>query len=166
MALRLLIVDACVLIDICKADRSVLTLISRHVGPLHVATPVLAEVDQIDESQAVSLGIKLVEPTLDQASEAATARQGLSFSDRLCLLLAKENKWTCVSNDRKLRRACTDDGVSVMWGLELIALLVERKALPAKSAQEIATAIYETNAFIGRAVLTRFLQRIGIRDGS
>lgn len=162
MTIRLLIVDACVLIDLCKADRSVIALISRDLGSVHVATPVLAEVDQLDQSQALSLGIKLVEPTLDQAAEAAAHRGGLSFSDRLCLLLAKANDWTCVSNDRRLRRACADEGVAVMWGLELIAVLVEVGALPPESAREIGVAIADTNTFIGPAVLSGFLVRIGL----
>jgi hypothetical protein len=157
--------DACVLIDFCKSDRSVIALVSRHVGEVHVATPVLAEVDQIEESEAPSLGLKLVEPSLEMAVQAATTRGPISFADRLCVLLAKERSWTCVSNDRRLRRACEDEGVSLLWGLELIALLVERNALPAKSAKAIGLAIFATNKFIGKAVLARFLRRVA-RSGS
>jgi hypothetical protein len=42
--LRLLLVDACVLIDFAKSDTSVITLASRYVGEVHVATPVFEEV--------------------------------------------------------------------------------------------------------------------------
>jgi hypothetical protein len=36
--IRLLLVDACVLIDFAKADRSILTLAARHVGEVYVAS--------------------------------------------------------------------------------------------------------------------------------
>jgi len=48
LKLELLIIDANVLIDFCKTDSSVLTLVAKHVGPVHVAEPVLAEVKQLD----------------------------------------------------------------------------------------------------------------------
>lgn len=156
--------DACVLIDFCKSDQSVITLAVRNVGDVFVATPVLAEVEQLDASEAQSLGIKLVEPTLEMASQAATTRGPISFADRLCVLLAKERGWTCVSNDQRLRRACTDEDVSTLWGLELIALLVETHALPAKTAKSIGISIFKTNRFIGRTVLARFLRRIGLPE--
>lgn len=157
-----LIVDACVLIDICEADRSVLTLVSRCVGDVHVATPVLAEVDQLDESEAISLGIKLVEPSLEMTAEAAATRGRLSFADRLCFLIAKERAWTCVSNDRRLRRTCEESAVSVLWGLELVGLLVDKGAMPPEGARDIGERICAANQFIGDAVLERFLARIGI----
>lgn len=52
----LLIMDANVLIDLCEADRTLIRLISQHVGPIHVPLPVLQEVDQIDEAQCADLG--------------------------------------------------------------------------------------------------------------
>lgn len=156
--------DACVLIDICKSDRSIITLASRHIGDIHVATPVLARVDQLDESEAKSLGIKLVEPSLSMARTAAATRGVLSFADRLCLLLAKQSDWTCVSNDRRLRRACAKQGSAVLWGLELIALLVESKALSAKIAKKIALTSFKSNRFIGREVLDQILRRIGLPE--
>lgn len=82
----LLIMDANVLIDLCEADRTLIRLISQHVGPIHVPLPVLQEVDQIDEAQCADLGILLVEPSLQTAIDAATHRRaGLSFNDHLCL---------------------------------------------------------------------------------
>ena len=159
---KLLIVDACVLIDLCDTDRSVLTLLSRYVGDVYVATPVLAEVQQLDESEALTLGIKLVEPSFEMTAEAAATRGPLSFADRLCFLLAKERAWTCVSNDRRLRRTCEEGSVPVLWGLELLALLVDNGSLPATSASDIAQRVCTANRFIGDAVLGRFLARIGL----
>ena len=112
---RLFLLDACVLIDFQRTDPSVIRLVVDHVADVYVATTVLAEVKDFDESEAISLGIQLVEPTLELAQEAATHAGGLSFQDRVCLLLARENGWTCVSNDRHLRKACTRDGVEILW---------------------------------------------------
>jgi len=80
--------DANVLIDLCEADRTVIRLISDHVGRVHVPLPVLREeIDQIDEGEWADLGIVPVDPPLPTAAEAATRRSGLSFHDHLCLLL-------------------------------------------------------------------------------
>jgi hypothetical protein len=80
----LLIMDANVLIDLCEADRTVIRLISDHVGRIHVPLPVLREeVDQIDEAEYAKLGIVPVEPPFQTAVNAAARRAGLSFHDHL-----------------------------------------------------------------------------------
>jgi len=162
--LRLLLVDACVLIDFAKSDTSVITLASRYVGEVHVATPVFEEVHDLDAAMAASLGIKLYEPPLEMLSAAATQRGRLSFQDRLCLTIAKANGWTCVSNDRQLRESCAAESVEVMWGFELLALLVEHKALSATAARDIAKSIAASNKRIGRQVLLRFFTRIRVKE--
>jgi hypothetical protein len=158
--LRLLILDACVLIDYCKTERSILKLAAGHVGQLHVATPVFEEVEQLDHAGAADLGLVLVDPPLELAMRAATRGGRLSFQDRLCLLLAKENGWTCVSNDTQLRGACESEGLSVLWGLEILVLLVEAGATSAADAKQIAEAIHDCNRFITSQVLKRFVRRI------
>jgi hypothetical protein len=158
--LRLLLVDACVLIDFAKTDPTIITLVSRYVGEVHVATPVFAEVHDLDPAMAASLGIKLVDPPLETVLEAAAARGRLSFPDRLCVLVAKTNGWTYVSNDRQLRAACETESVPVLWGLEVLAALVERRALSPASARDLAIKIVESNKRLGKPVLQRFLARI------
>lgn len=160
---RLLIVDANVLIDLCEADRTVIRLISDHVGRVHVATPVLQEeVDQISDAEYLELGITAVEPPLEIAVDAVNRRSGLSFHDQLCLLLARENGWTCVTNDGRLRRECKQLDIPVLWGLETVALLVECGVLTAQAAGAIGWAIRRANPrFITADVLTNFLVRIG-----
>jgi hypothetical protein len=161
---RLLILDADVLIDYCKTDRSILTLVARHVGPVHVAAPIIGEVKQLDEASASDLGLVVIEPPIELAAQAAARRGGrLSFQDRLCLMLAKANGWTCVSNDRQLRLACEAEEVSVLWGLEILALVVDAGGIEPEGAREVAEAIHASNRFITRQVLQRFLRRIGVR---
>jgi hypothetical protein len=155
-----LILDACVLIDYCESDVSVLQAIARCIGPIHVAQPVFDEVDQLDAQKAENLGLRVVIPELEDALAAASSSGALSFQDQLCLRIAKRNGWTCVSNDKRLRAECAANGVSVYWGLELIVLTVEAGGLSPKHAERVGTAIADGNRQIGGVVLTRFIARI------
>lgn len=161
---RFLVVDACVLIDFAKADPAILPLVSRHVGEVHVATPVFEEVKDIDPAMAASLGIKLYEPSLDMAATAAITKGRLSFQDRLCFAIAKKEGWTCVSNDKQLRAHCEREKVLVLWGFEVLALLVEARALRPMAARDLAKKISAGNKRTGRQVLLRFLARIGVKE--
>lgn len=158
----LLILDACVLIDFAKTDPTLLKLIVAHVGPIHVPSPVLAEVKQLDESAAASLNMRIVEPDLAMAIEAANLGGPLSFEDRLCLMMAKANGWTCVSNDGCLRRACESDSVPILWGLELLLGLVTAGGVPKPDAEAAAWAIHRSNPkFVTRKIVLGFVQKLG-----
>jgi predicted nucleic acid-binding protein len=161
---ELLLVDADVLIDYADADVSVLGLVARHVGSVYVVRSVLGEVTQLPENECDRLGLQIVEPTLDQLLEAGEARGRLSFNDRLSLIVARDAGWTCVSNDRALRRACAEGRVPVWWGLQLMLALVGVGELERDSALDVARAIHRSNPrhitteILGR--FTRELQRI------
>ena len=83
---RLLILDACVLIDFCEADASVLEIFARNLGTIHVPSTILDEVEQLDESKAASLGLIVVEPSLAQLMSSAVKRGRLSAADHLCIV--------------------------------------------------------------------------------
>lgn len=156
-----LILDAVVLIDFCLADRRILKLVTEHIGQVHVATPVLAEVRQLRTEDCDVLGIKLIEPTLAQSIVAATRRGKLSFQDQLCLVLAKANGWTCVTNDKRLRRECENDGLHVLWGLQTVLLLVKCAALSYDEAMKVAEAIRDGSPhFITEAMLAEFKRKL------
>jgi hypothetical protein len=106
--------------------------------------------------------LRVVEPELSLLLKAANERPaGLSLPDATCLYLAKDHDWTCVSNDGRLRKACGELKVDVLWGLELIALVVEAGGLPKEAAASVARAIHESNPrFITKAILERFMRRI------
>jgi len=165
MKRALLILDACVLIDFWDADPSLITLVTRHIGEAHIAENVLSEVRQVDRSAAVNAGLTIVEPTMGMMLSAARRRRGISFQDHLCLLLAKERAWTCVSNDGRLRRACKEDGVAVLWGLELLAQLVEADGIPAAAGVELAQLMAESNPFLTAPVVDRSIRRVRGRTG-
>lgn len=140
-----LILDANILIDFYKCDRTIIKLICTYVGQIYLATPVLSEINEIDEGACVELGIILVEPELEQVMLAAEKKGALSFQDNLCLILAKEYGWACVTNDKPLRQKCEIEGIPLIWGIELICILVESGGLPVEHARDIILEIQKIN---------------------
>jgi len=160
--LEFLIIDANVLIDFCKTERSVLALVTTHVGALHVTEPVLSEVKQLHRASAEALGINVLTVEFSMLSRAAEAsvRSPLRFQDWLCLLVAEQRSWTCVTNDKRLRRECESRDVAVLWGFQLLVRLVEQNALDAAEAIRIAEAICQVNRRIPEVVLAAFRRKI------
>ncbi|MGD0676215.1 MAG: hypothetical protein ABSC94_12395 [Polyangiaceae bacterium] len=141
---RFLILDACVLIDLSHIDRDVLAEVCRTVGSVHVARSVFDEVKQIDEAATAAVGLALAEPELEDLLKAARLpRESLSLQDRLCLLIAARQRWTCVSNDKPLRAACASRSVPVLWGLEMLALAAPEVAIA--RLEKAAWAIHAKN---------------------
>ena len=158
-----LILDANTLIDFCKCDKTIIKLICTYVGQIHLATPVLSEIKEIDEGACIELGIKLVEPELGQIMLAVEKKGSLSFQDNICLILAKEHGWTCVTNDKPLRRMCKKEGIPLIWGIQLICILVELGGLPVKHARSIILEIHESNPkYITDIIVQKAFKRLGI----
>lgn len=156
-----LLLDACVVIDFVEADPALFRIIARTLGAVHVATPLLREeIAQLDEFTATSLGIQLVEPSLALMMAAAARKGPLSFHDWLCFYLATERRWTCVSNDTRLRNECLAASVPVIWGLEIIAIVTERLGLPVDRAHALGKRVAAKNPRITTDVLARFAARI------
>ena len=157
-----LILDACVLIDYVHADASVLGTVSRHVAPIAVVRPVFDEVDRLDEALAAKLCLQIVDVELDVASEASRTRGPLSFQDRLCLIVAQRERWTCVTNDKALRLACSAEKVSVIWGLEMMLRAVRAGAMTRKDALAVALAISGENPkYVTKALVETFAKKLG-----
>jgi len=160
---QFLILDANTLIDFCKCDKTIIKLICTHVGQIHLATPVLSEIKEINEGECIELGIKLVEPELGQVMLAVDKKGSLSFQDNICLILAKEHGWTCVTNDKPLRRMCKKEGIPLIWGIQLICILVESGGLPVKHARNIIIEIQENNPkYITDIIVQKAFKRLGI----
>lgn len=149
--------DANVLIDYQKSDFSVLGLVNKHLGEIHVLTTILEEVDGIDVVDCEWLGFKIIDPELSQLTAAASKRGQLSFCDRLSLLVAAEASLICVTNDKSLHKACKEEGVNILWGLEIMTILVRVKAMTAADAIQIAEKIHLSNPLhIPRKLVDRF----------
>lgn len=155
------IADANVLIDYAKTSPAILGLVAQHVGPVYVAADVLEEVEQLDVAQCLTIGLQIVEGNLAQLTEAAQRGGPLSFEDKLCLVLARDNGWICLSNDGPLREACKAQDVPVVWGLEIMLSLVEGKYLTPEAAIQAAQAIHVVNPmFITAKVLAKFRKKV------
>ena len=59
--------------------------------------------------------------------------------------MSRDHGWICVTNDKRLRLACVEDGVEVYWGLELMTKLVRMGELEADDAIEVALKIQAQN---------------------
>jgi hypothetical protein len=151
-----LVGDASVLIDIVDANEAVLALIAQHVAPVIVPTPVLAEVETLDDVKCEALGLTVVEPPLDQLREAATPHPALSFADRICLIVARDGGHTCWTNDGPLGDECKAKGVARMRGLRPLLHLVESGALSLAAAIGTVEAIHTNNPYITSSIVGEF----------
>ncbi len=163
---KYLILDACVLIDFVKADRSVVALITKHVGTIYVISPVVSEVQDIDgENELLKLGIIILEPEIEDAFKASVGTGATSFQDRLCMLTAKRNGFTCVTNDTNLRKLCESENVPYLWGLQLILELHKLKGISMSDALHIVNKIHITNPqHITKKIILRFTETISKQE--
>lgn len=163
---KLMIMDACVLIDFIKAERTILELVVKHIGSLYVTSPVVDEVNEIDdENELVALGLNIIEPEIEDAYAAAGRSGPLSFEDWLCLLTAKRHGFTCVTNDKNLRKLCEQEGVSLLWGLELVAELHKVGGITGKEAEVFAQAVRCSNPkHTTERIVSRFADRIRLQE--
>jgi hypothetical protein len=157
----LLISDACVLIDFCKAAcHDILAIVSEKYLPLRVPRRVLDEVDQLTEAQAGDLGIGIMEVTVAQLQEASV-RGGPSRQDRLCFVVARENNGAVWSNDRRLHGLCREHHVTVFWGLELLLVLAREGHLTRARAEDAGDRIHKVDPhYITPAVLKEFQRKL------
>jgi len=155
---RPLLFDACVLIDFAECGVELLALVSRRLGVVHVATPALAEVKSVAFDAAP---IQAIEPTIDELEEAALGSGGLSFADRVTLVIALRRGFVVVTSDRALPRACLASDIEVLWSLEVVLELVAIQAFAPASAEAAARSIHERNPWhVNALVLSAFLDRL------
>jgi len=160
-----IISDANVLIDYAKSDPNVLGLINKHISKLYVPSPVLSEVDQLNKSDIAKLGIEIIEPSLAQLIEAAQIRQdkpSVSGEDAICFVIARDNNWACLTNDKALRKYCEDGKVTCIWGIGIMRHLVKAGKLTPQKAFDIAQDIQSKNKYIAPAVIKRFQKQLGL----
>lgn len=158
---RLLLLDANVLIDYQKSDFSVLALAARHLGKVHILTPILAEVAGLDAGKCEEGDLTLIEPELEQLLLAGDRKGRLSFNDNLCLIVAAAGGYTCVTSDKALRKACVEMGVPTIWGLEVMNKLVHCRAMTAEVAVEVAEKIHAVNPHhIPQSLIDRFRRSV------
>lgn len=159
---EILISDADVLIDFVAADIGVLEIMATKLWQLHVALPILKEVKALTLAKAEKVNIVICEPTFQELRDAAQRGGALSGPDKLCLAIAKGRGWSCLTNDRLLRRDCKAAGVRTIWGLEAMLILNKAGHLTTAHAAKTAHAIRGQNPHhITQEILDRFLQHLG-----
>ena len=156
-----LLADADVFIDYRESELAVLTLVTRHVGRLAIIPSVLEEVKGVTATECAQLGVEVVEVETGQMLRAMKVKSGVSFNDRLCLVVCQETGWTCVTNDGALRRLCRRHGVEICYGLSLMVELVATGVLTRRRAISVAHRMQVSNPFhINDRVLIRFVAAI------
>lgn len=148
------------LIDLCMEDASVLHLAAGSLGQVVVLSPILAEVDQLDETEVERLNLTLIEPELELVTAASVRRGGLSFRDRMCLLFSKTVGATLYTNDRALLNTAQSDGVDARWGLEILLELVALSQLSRSDAVALAKSICRRSRFPADTLITEFERRL------
>jgi len=162
--LPVLLADADVLIDYRESELAILNLVVQHLGQVAVVPSVLEEVRGVTATQCARLGIEVVEVSTALMLQATQVESSVSFNDRLCLVVCREEGWTCVTNDSALRRLCKRHGVETRFGLSLMVDLVAAGALTRRRAVSIARRIQVSNPLhINDRVLARFLDALDSR---
>ena len=159
-----LLFDASVLITYRHSNESVLSLASNHIGKCYVLTDNLKEVTGMDISDCQKLGIHVIEPTLGQLGAAAKKRGSLSLQDRLLLIVAAQRGFSCITSDAELRKNCLEEKVSVLWGLEIMKILVHSNAMSVDDAEHTANKIYHSKDRIKREIIDQFITEITASD--
>ena len=160
-----IISDASVLIDYAKSAPNILKLTSAHIEQLYVALPVLREVDQLSIDDAGRLGMKVIEPTIVQFTEAVQLQQtkpALSWQDTLCFVLARDNGLACLTTDKPLRNYCLANNISCLWGFEIMIPLISCGKLDAEKAYKIAQDIRSKNKYIRAETVEKFREILGL----
>ena len=159
-----LLADADVLIDYRESELAILNLVVQHLGQVAVVPSVLEEVRDVTAAQCTRLGIEVIEVSTDLMLQAAQVESSISFSDRLCLVVCREEEWICVTNDGALRRLCERHGVETRFGLGLMVDLVAVGALTRRRAMAVARRMQASNPLhINDRVLTRFSEALDNR---
>ena len=160
----MLLADADVLIDYRDSELAILKLVAQHLGRVAVISSVLDEVRGVTATECARLGVDVINVETDRMLQAAEIESGVSFNDRLCLVVCREEEWTCVTNDGALRRLCKHHDVKTRFGLRLMVDLVAAGALTRRRAVSVARRMQASNPLhINERVLTRFLNTLDSR---
>ena len=160
-----LLADADVLIDYLQSEFAILSLVAEHVGRVVVLEQVLEEVRGLTAAQCAHSGIDVIAAETERMFQAAAVESNVSFNDRLCLVMCREARSACVTNDGALRRLCVRHGVETRYGLGLMVDLVATGALTPRCAVSVARQTQASNPLdINERVLERFTAQC--RDAS
>lgn len=160
-----ILIDADVTIDFLSFDDWLFRLVADGIGPVYASSLLTEEVRAIDAEMCGSFGIILCEPDTALVDRAVVRRGPLSPYDWIYLAIACEHGWTCVTNDQALRWECLRAGLPVVWGVELLCILVERHCMTTAELTDAVLRIRKTNPRITDTVVENAFRRCGIPWG-
>lgn len=159
------IVDAGALLDFCRVDRALLTLIAEHVGAVNIAEAGLLHVSMLDRAEALTIGIEVVCPELSASQRAArlACKSPLRFDDWLCVVLAEERGWGCISHEPRMHAQCAARNTRARWGFHLLGLLVEHRVLSLAEASSAIRALGATGKRIPSSAIDQCVRELESR---
>ncbi|MDA3939467.1 MAG: hypothetical protein PF693_09185 [Spirochaetia bacterium] len=148
--------DANILIDYAAVDEDLIREMVVYWNKVYVPDIILHEVRDLSTERAMELGLTIIQTPLVNLPERAK----LSFQDRTCLYFVMAEKWVCIVNDVPLRKECLKVGGKVVWGLEMLLLLVKSKQISKNRAKDAASNIKKINPTITVNILETFLEKL------
>ena len=152
-SLSLLVSDACVLIDLAKAEALGLLadMIRNGIAEVYVPKEVLDEVvKEVPEGTLLALGVKRIEKTWQEAMELVELYEQKflpSEADCLLYILGRHHGLTIWTNDTALREKSSLSGVPISWCFAELSKLVEFGLRTADEIVAVAKRVEETNRF-------------------
>lgn len=162
MIKKTIVFDANVLIDLVNCEKGLLPLLSEEYN-IVVPDLILNEVNGLDKREAEQYGLLVKETSVEMIEKSRKRLAGCSFQDSLCFHLARENKWICATNDKRLGRECRNAHVEVIRSFRMLIELVEGNIIHEQKAVAIAKKIVEINPQLTDGVLEDFIKKLAER---
>jgi len=154
------VLDADVAIDYLKSNKRIMAEFAKQINSLYMPLPNLREIRQLAGKDTEKLGIVLFEPSLKQIKESSQRGGPLSSKDKLCFIVARDKKWGCVTNDKKLRKKCTEERIEIAWGFVLMLRLNHAGLLQKDEARDTAKKIESINSHITAEIVLKFIEKL------
>ncbi len=156
-----LLLDANVLIDLQNSELEVLSEVKKHVAEIFVLKDIFDnELPDLTESDCHRVDLAIIEPKEHVSREVDKNFVKLTEEDQLNLFTAVDSGFILVTNDVNLRKACEERQVKVIWGLQLILMLVEKSEYSIDDAKNIGEKIAESNPFITEEIVLDFNEKL------
>lgn len=154
---NVVVCDANIIIDFSLTGESLLLYLSELFDEVYVPYMVIYEITNISEQELIDAGIKLLETPIEMSPI-----KGLSTEDWSCVLAVQETHGSCITNDKKLRSVIKAKGNNVLWGLETILKMYQKKLITKTKAKKYGLQICQRNKYLTDAVRNDFLEKFSI----
>ena len=156
---RNILFDANALIDFQKTDFSVLSGVSQHLGNLYLLEEIYNEVLGLTKEDCHLVNLKVIS-SKDHIKNIANQPYGsLSRPDRLNLYTSIDSGYSLVTNDVNLRKACEERQVKIIWGLQLLLILIEKSEYSIDDTIKIGKMIGDKNQYISEEIVDDFVAK-------